>query len=138
MSLGIESLKNWVDYWRKFKGKKVRIWFVRKDRSSIGQYECSKEELVDTLKKVNPSQVEEFKENKLILRDLDACACVDGRISDVVDSPFGIMLAEIKFWRLSKPDSKYEHVFTQPNKEIEQIFIPMSEIARIDFLAVVF
>jgi hypothetical protein len=144
MSVGIESVKKWVDYWRKFKGKKVRIWFVRKDRGSIAQYSCvTTEKVGKELRRrkidygeidLNLQQYEERQDEGL--RILEAITCVDGSISDVVDSPFGMMLADVRLWRVIAPEPKNENNVTirEHNREIEQIFIPMSEIARIDFL----
>lgn len=138
MSLGIESLKKWVDYWRKFKGKEVRIWFIRKDRDSIAQYNCKTDEQVcEELEKRGVTDISAIQPDLYEpVRLLEACTCVEGKISDVVDSPFGIMLTRIRFWKVYEPKSKNDYDLTigERNTEIKQMFIPMSEIARIDFL----
>ena len=139
MSLGIESLKKWVDYWRKFKGKEVRIWFIT---SSIGgQYSCKSDDQVDKeLGRRLEHDKDMLRYQKMLfepIRVLEACSCVEGEISDVVDSPFGIMLININHWNVLDPGRKTEVDLTykEPNPEIERMFIPMSEIARIDFIA---
>jgi len=87
----IETIKRWVDYWRKFKGKRVRIWLKT-------QMKLTKDLFLSTSIEMG------FSES------------VAGIISDVIESPFGIKLEGIS------------------STEIETIFIPMSEIARMDFL----
>ena len=137
VSVGIESLKNWVDYWRKFKGKRVRIWFIRKDGGAASQFSCKSEAFVaDELKRRNPG-VENIVDISYHARVVEACTCVDGKITDVVDSPFGIMLTLIIFWKFfgSESRKKPELVISEGGEEIVAMFIPMSEIARIDFLS---
>ena len=92
-----ETIKKWFDYWRKFKGKRVRIW-LRKGMKFTKAMMFSGDSIeMDFLKKV------------------------EGTISEVIESPFGIMLKDISS--------------TEPEAEnIEMIFFPMSEIARLDFL----
>ena len=136
MSLGIESLKKWVDYWRKFKGKKVRIWFVRIDRSPHSQDTCIVTDATMRGMRMNGFGIIGVNTPDK-LRMLLGVTCVDGNIADVVDSPFGIMLSDVKFWKLvaSKSKGKRNFVATEENCEIEKVFVPMFEIARIDFLA---
>jgi len=93
----LETIKKWFDYWRKFKGKRVRIWLRR--------------EIKFTKSLIMPGDSIEvnFPEN------------VVGTISEVIESPFGIMLKDI-----SLPESEA--------KNVEMTFVPMSEIAKMDFL----
>jgi hypothetical protein len=49
--------------------------------------------------------------------EMDLLDCVVGTISEVIESPFGIMLNDIS-----------------SREKIEMIFVPMSEITRMDFL----
>ena len=87
----IETIKKWIDYWRKFKKKRVRIWFKRGIKFTKAMM------FGDSLELSFPEQVV-------------------GTISEIIESPFGIMLKEIDA------------------EKIEMIFIPMSEIAKMDFL----
>jgi len=92
-----ESIKKWFDYWKKFKGRQVRIWPIR------GIMRFTK-----TLSRTN-----DFIET-------DCLQSIEGVISEIIESPFGIMLKDLS---LSDPDGK----------NIETVFIPMSEIAKIEF-----
>jgi len=92
----LETIKKWFDYWRKFKGKHVRIWLKR--------------EIKFTKALIFGDSVE-----------LNLPENVVGTISEIIESPFGIMLKEI-----SLPESEA--------KTVEMTFIPMSEIAKMDFL----
>jgi hypothetical protein len=139
-SIGIESIKKWVDYWRKFKGKKVRVWFMGKAGSSIShQRSCW------SLEQVNKEVQRRLKHDKDVqyqkmlfgsMRVLEACSCVEGEISDIVDSPFGLLLVNINYWNILQPErkSEFDLTYREVNPEISQMFVPMSEIARIDFL----
>lgn len=98
----IESIKRWVDYWIKFKGKRVRIW-VRKGMKFS-------KELPDPFKFSGGGSIE-----------IDLSENLEGTISEVIESPFGIMLKDISSTGTD-------------TKNIKMIFIPMSEIARMDFL----
>jgi hypothetical protein len=71
------------------------------------------------------------------VRVLEACSCVEGEISNVVDSPFGLLLVNIYYWNTLQSERKSECdlTFKNVNPEIYQMFIPMSEVARIDFLS---
>ena len=88
----LEILKKWFGYWRKFKGKRVRIWLRRG--------------LKFTKAMTFGDSVE-----------MDLLDCVVGTISEVIESPFGIMLKEIT-----------------STEKIEMVFVPMSEITKMDFL----
>ena len=88
----IEIIKKWFDYWRKFKGKRVRIWLRR---------------------------VAKFTKAMVWTGDSLEIGFVDsivGTISEVIESPFGIMLKDTS------------------SEDTEIMFIPMSEISRMDFL----
>jgi hypothetical protein len=89
----IETLKKWFDYWRKFKGKRVRIWLRRGWK----------------LTKSIPIHAG----NSIEMDFLDE---IIGTISEVIESPFGIMLKDIS------------------SEVVEMTFIPMSEISKMDFL----
>ena len=93
----LETIKKWFDYWRKFKGKRVKIWLRR-----------------------------EIKFTKALIFTGDSIELnlpenVVGTISEVIESPFGIMLKDI-----SSTEAETE--------KIEMTFIPMFEIAKMDFL----
>ena len=89
----LEIVKKWFDYWRKFKGKKVRIWLRRGMKFTKGLIMSS-----DSI-------------------EVDLLESVIGTISEIIESPFGIMLKDIA-----------------STEKIEMIFVPMSEISKIDFL----
>jgi hypothetical protein len=97
----IETIKKWIDYWRKFKGKRVRILlksgFVSKTNSQVTDSDNST--IGSALEELCP----------------DAIA---GIIEDIVENPFGILLKNV-----SVPEGK----------DVESVFIPMSEILRIYF-----
>lgn len=93
----LEIIKKWLDYWRKFKGKRVRIWLRRGT----------------TLTKAMLMAGDSIK--------IDFLDNIVGTISEVIESPFGIMLKDTSS--------------TMPDIEnTEMIFVPMSEISRMDFL----
>ena len=92
----LEIIKKWFDYWRKFKGKRVKIWLRR-----------------------------EIKFTKAMIFTGDSVELnlpenVVGTISEIIESPFGIMLKDI-----SLPESEA--------KNAQMTFIPMSEISKMDF-----
>jgi len=91
-----ETIKKWFDYWRKFKGKHVRIWLKREIKFTKAMVFGDSLEL-------------NFPEN------------IVGIISEIIESPFGIMLKDI-----SLPESEAT--------KVQMTFIPMSEIAKMDFL----
>lgn len=88
----LEIIKKWFDYWRKFKGRRVRIWLRRGMK------------LTKTILRPGNSIEVDFLDN------------IVGTISEVIESPFGIMLKDIT------------------SEDTEMIFVPMSEIAKMDFL----
>ena len=89
----IETVKKWFDYWRKFKGKRVKIWLKKGLKFTKAMTFSGDSIEID------------FPEN------------VVGTISEVIESPFGIMLKDIS-----------------STENIEMTFIPMLEIAKMDFL----
>jgi len=101
-SYAVEAIKRWVTYWRKFKGKRVRIWFKR----GIKLKKSMDIPLSRTLDLPTGDSIE------MNLLDI-----VEGTISDIIENPFGVMLKELS---------------VEP--KIEMMFIPMSEISRMDFL----
>lgn len=105
-SVVLESIKKWVTYWRKFKRKRVRIWL------SKGEIHFTKK-LPRILFNVISDEGGTVK--------MSFPSKVEGTISDIVERPFGIILKDI-----SSTESETENV--------EMMFIPMSEISRIDFL----
>jgi hypothetical protein len=96
-----ETIKKWVGYWRKFKGKRVRVYL----RSGV-KFDYS---LPNPLKPLTGDTAFQtvFAEN------------FTGTISEIVESPFGIMLKDILF---------------TTDANIEKMFIPMSEITKMDIL----
>lgn len=131
VSLGIETVKKWVDYWRKFKGKRVRLWFARKDSSFVGHFFCAAS--------TGPREERRFRNLILKLgsygptREIGICPCVEGTILDVVDSPFGFMLGDVHLWHALEWNQQ-NLIVGKTSTEIESQFIPMSEVARIDFV----
>jgi hypothetical protein len=73
----LETITRWVNYWRKFKGKRVKI-FLKSGFTNKTISTCS-----------NPDNTT----NASILEEL-CCDTVTGTISDVVESPFGIWLKD--------------------------------------------
>jgi len=96
-----ETIKKWVDYWRKFKGKRVRVYL----RSGIKIDYC----LANPLKPLTGDTA-----FQTVLADN-----FTGTITEIVESPFGIMLKDIS---------------SATNADIEKTFIPMSEITKMDIL----
>ena len=97
----IETMKKWIAYWRKFKGKRVQIYL----RSGINV----NHQLANPLKPFNlggeTTLKMNFSENLI------------GTIVDIVESPFGILLENI--------------CMAGENTElVEQTFIPMTEITK--------
>lgn len=93
----LEIIKKWFDYWRKFKGKRVKIWLRREIKFTKAMI---------------------FTGDSI---ELNLPENVVGTISEVIESPFGIMLKDIS---LTEAEAE----------KIEMTFIPMSEIAKMDFL----
>jgi hypothetical protein len=98
----IETMKKWIGYWRKFKGKRVQIYL----RSGFDvNYQ-----LANPLKPLNLGGETTFKMNfseNLI-----------GTVKEVIESPFGILLADVS-------------VAGEKTELIENTFIPMSEITKL-------
>lgn len=146
MSLGVESLKKWVDYWRKFKGKGVRIWLGKLGPRDAAHHFCLQRKLGENLEhRLERDELfRNMRWSDLLwqssqigqIREVGICPCVEGKIIDVIDSPFGMMLGNVCFW-LDLELSTKTHQNPKVGKvstEIESMFIPMSEIARVDFL----
>ena len=98
----IETLKKWIDYWRKFKGKRVQVYLTRGTNVNY--------QLANPLKPFNlggeTTLKTDFLENLI------------GTIVDVVESPFGILLKDISL------------AGSENTEIIEGAFIPMSEITK--------
>jgi hypothetical protein len=69
------DIKKLADYWRKFKGKMVRIWFIRKVGSASNQVSCKSEGFVaDEVKRRNPdleNAVDISYNSDLVLENVD-------------------------------------------------------------------
>ncbi|MGD0496504.1 MAG: hypothetical protein ABSB28_10805 [Candidatus Bathyarchaeia archaeon] len=91
----IETLKKWIDYWRRFKGKRVKIFLKSGMNVSTDVHNFS----LDTSIKTN---------------FLDT---VIGTIEDVVESPFGIWLKDV-----SIPEEKEVEGAFIPMSEIARIY----------------
>ena len=131
MSLPVPSwdnLKRWIDFWTKFKGKKVRVWFsgepVRfctpEGGGTAGILRLPDRPVTDPM-----------------LRRLGASPTVEGTISSIVEQPLGIMLEDVILWEihLGKKGGKFiPKTVRKVDPEIKAMFIPTAEIARIDFL----
>ena len=97
----IKTMKKWIDYWRKFKGKRVQIYL----RSGINV----NHQLSNPLKPFNLGGETTLKMN--FLENLI------GTIVEIVESPFGILLRDIS-------------LAGEKTDIIENVFIPMSEITK--------
>ena len=73
-----------------------------------------------------------------VIRKVEMIESIEGTISDVLSSPFGLILENTSMWLLVKGHSGKdvgEFVLeTDTDKEVKKVFIPMCEIARVDFL----
>ena len=97
----IETMKKWFDYWRKFKARRVKIYL----RSGINvNYQLS-----NLLRPLNLGGETTLK--------MDFSDSLLGTVSDIVESPFGILLKDIS-------------VAGENTELIEHMFIPMSEITK--------
>jgi hypothetical protein len=74
----VETIKRWMDYWRKFKGKRVRVFL------KSGFTTKASSQIVDSDNSTMSSALEELCYDTLT-----------GTISDIVESPFGIWLTDV-------------------------------------------
>jgi hypothetical protein len=96
----IETLKKWIGYWRKFKGKRVKIFLktgtnVSADIPNFGVGTSIQQNWSDTL---------------------------IGTIQDVVESPFGIWLKDVSISQGGKEDEKEIEGAFIPMSEIMRIY----------------
>jgi hypothetical protein len=105
----VETIKKWIGYWRKFRGKRVKIFLKSgtKSRMDFGYGEDSQPFILDLRNYDIKSTYEK--------QHLDV---LFGTIEDVVESPFGVWLKDVS---------------VSDETDIERVFIPMSEITRIYF-----
>lgn len=126
MSLPVPSwkdIKKWVAYWRKFKGKKVRIWFDEYTAKFCVPPHI--EQRWRNLRELNPSI------SKALPRKLATMSCVDGIIDDVIDSPIGILVKDVIVWR--KKEKLGEETVVTEITDIKKMFVPFESVGRIDF-----
>jgi hypothetical protein len=106
-----------VDYWRAFKGGKVRVWFSR----DVARF-C--------YTRTNAPGLGEIMEK-------GASPMAEGILVEVVESPFGLMLKDVALWETDKLQRQFQAQATdapKPEVDIKQMFVPMTAVSRIDFL----
>ena len=103
----IETITKWVKYWRKFKGKRVRIFLRDGLKVTYNMPNNMFEEIIKPLK---------FGDYSIELNLVDS---LTGTIDDVIENPLGILLKDL---------------IGTNTKNVDMTFIPLSEITKMDFL----
>ena len=102
----LSTVKRWIEYWLKFKGKRVRVYL----RSGINL----SHELANPLKSLNLGSNTIFK--------MDLPENLTGTIIEVVENPFGILLKDVSI----PEDKEVEGAFI-PMSEISKMYVLKKE-----------
>jgi hypothetical protein len=99
----LETVKRWVTYWRKFKGKRVQIYLRHGLKLSH--------------QSGSPLRILGLNVDDKTIAELNLFENLIGTVADIVESPFGILLEDVC-------------IAGEETKLIDSTFIPMSQITK--------
>ena len=131
----METVKKWIQHWTKFKGKLARVWFRKVEYESVMRA-CIASRRPSKLVLKRTERGFAIEKKPIKLRKVEIIESIEGKISDIVENPFGIILDDVKMWQLVKePEGKELGEFVaETESDVKGVFIPISLIVRVDFL----
>jgi len=124
----LSIFKQFYNNWKKFKGRRVRIWFSN-PKSSHACFDI----------KLSEDKINEMDE----VRQLDRTLAMDGTISGISEYPPGIFLTDLFIWALADNfqearsndiELKAKDYVKRIISEDKETLIMLNQIQRIDFI----